>query len=299
MQQREMGRVEPKDVLGNAWFDESQGEASKSNLTGYGPESKWAREFRRLSKKDSSFASYLKKHSIDPERLNEMPDSERAAKVRKIAPIVAFRNYYLEEPSGQSLQPRARSRKTAGLYSGADALFSLTEGNPRWFIGLMTRVLDRGSRSPLHVEPNHQAEEVTAAAERFAATLRTIEVSAGQEKPVLAYVKAIAKYFNRSALRDEFQLDLPGSFKIDSKIPDAIVDALAIALNAGALVYLNAEDGQLLLSSLRDKQFRLSYLLAPLYRFPLRTGKPVSLSSILKLSEGGTGPGQSSLFGGL
>ena len=58
-------------------------------------------------------------------------------------------------------------------------------------------------------------------------------------------------------------------------------ESLTRALNAGAIVYVPDEDGQLLLASLRGKRFRLSYLLAPTYHVPLRLGRAVSLSKIL------------------
>jgi len=60
------------------------------------------------------------------------------------------------------------------------------------------------------------------------------------------------------------------------------LDALRQALNAGAVVYVPDDDGQLILTSLRGKRFRLSYLLAPLYGFPIRLGKEVALSRILR-----------------
>lgn len=50
-------------------------------------------------------------------------------------------------------------------------------------------------------------------------------------------------------------------------------------------MYVPDDDGQLILMSLKGKRFRLSYLLAPLYGFPIRLGKDVALSVILRKSE--------------
>jgi hypothetical protein len=69
---------------------------------------------------------------------------------------------------------------------------------------------------------------------------------------------------------------------VDSKTSEPILEVLTQALNAGALVYVPDDDGQLILTSLRGKRFRLSYLLAPLYGFPVRLGKDVALSALLR-----------------
>ena len=85
-------------------------------------------------------------------------------------------------------------------------------------------------------------------------------------------------------LGESFALSLQAVFIVDSNAPKGILAALGQALNAGAIVYVPDDEGQLILSSLRGKRFRLTYLLAPLYEFPIRLGGSVSLSTIMKLS---------------
>jgi hypothetical protein len=72
---------------------------------------------------------------------------------------------------------------------------------------------------------------------------------------------------------------------VDARTPDSVLGALTQALNAGAVVYVPDDDGQLILTSLRGKRFRLSYLLAPIYGFPIRLGKDVALSRIVRWRE--------------
>src|SRR5205085_8870489 len=74
----------------------------------------------------------------------------------------------------------------------------------------------------------------------------------------------------------------PLSFIVDTDTNDDLVDALGRALNAGAIVFVNEKGEDLLLSSLKGKRFRLSYILAPHYTLPLMLGKARSLDSILK-----------------
>jgi hypothetical protein len=74
------------------------------------------------------------------------------------------------------------------------------------------------------------------------------------------------------------------TFTVDPNTTDDMLYMLEQALNAGAVVYIPEEESELILSSLKSKRFRISYLLAPLYGLPLRLGEQVSLSTILRAS---------------
>jgi hypothetical protein len=50
------------------------------------------------------------------------------------------------------------------------------------------------------------------------------------------------------------------------------------------LIYVPDRASEMLLSSLRGKRFRLSYLFAPHYRIPIQLGRAVSISHILQNS---------------
>ena len=99
---------------------------------------------------------------------------------------------------------------------------------------------------------------------------------------MLQLVRKIALYMYQQAVVQPFRPEPPGSFIVDSNTPDYLLSTLGQALNAGAIVYVPDDDGQLILTSLRGKRFRPSYLLAPLYRFPIRLGASVSLNSIMR-----------------
>lgn len=78
-------------------------------------------------------------------------------------------------------------------------------------------------------------------------------------------------------------------------VSDDLLDSIGKAVNAGAFVYVRDDEGQLILNSVRGKRFRISYLVAPIYRFPIRLGKEVALSTVLKWNLTNSRPEQESL----
>jgi hypothetical protein len=98
-------------------------------------------------------------------------------------------------------------------------------------------------------------------------------------------LRRIARYFHHDAAKGAFRAAPVGSFTVDSQTPDAILATLTQALNAGAIIYVPDDQGSVILTSLRGKKFRLSYLLAPLYGFPIRLGRDIALSRILELGR--------------
>ena len=278
----------PRDVLGPSFF-ESPSSDRESDKGAYSPGSRWSKRFQALAQRDPSFRQYINHRGIDLKNLHLMDEDTRAAEVRKIAPIVALREFYLRgDDAKEESSLGERSRKTASLYTGADSVFALTEGNPRVFIGLIGALLAtaRTKKSPM-IPPHLQAEQLRAAAEKFVATLRTIPVqveAGGGEMGVVTLLRLIARYFHNDAVTREFQAAPVGSFTIDSKISEGILRVLGQALNAGAIIYVPDDEGKIILTSLRGKRFRLSYLLAPIYGFPIRMGRDIALSRILGLT---------------
>jgi hypothetical protein len=280
-----------RDVLGKSEFETDREEWTIQG-TAYRRGSRWHRRFRSLERKDSGFRAYLDSRGINLGNLETLSGTERATELRKIAPVVAARDFFLQDPEDAKM--RMRSRKSRSLYAGAESLFAISEGNPRWFIGLIKGLLDDNSITwtteiTPKISAGRQATEVKKVAQRFAATLRTIPVPASTDgtRPldVLGLVRKVGRYFHAQAIKGDFRPEPAGSFVVDSKTPDSVLAVLAQALNAGAIVYVPDDDGQLILASLRGKRFRASYLLAPLYDFPIRLGKHVALSSILNADD--------------
>jgi hypothetical protein len=87
-----------------------------------------------------------------------------------------------------------------------------------------------------------------------------------------------------------FPLDPFGSFIVDSDAANVkqIIDQ---ALDIGAIVYVGASDDEVP-SETMGARFRLSFMLAPVYKLPLRNYPPVNLSDLLESAS----PDQYKLF---
>lgn len=287
----------PRQVLGGSYFEAPNDEDGDEG-SAYAPGSRWAKRFKALAAKDQTFREHLAQRKVDLGRLHLMNHEVRAAEIRKIAPIVALRDFYRREDAFDEEPPNSgRSRKSVRLYVGADSIFALSEGNPRIFIGLVGELLDIAVRKKvLPVSPRIQADQLLETAEKFSAMLRTIPVEPSRSKPsigVLPLLRTIGRYFHEDAIKGDFKAEPCGSFSVDARTTDDLLNVLGQALNAGAIIYVPDDEGQIIVTSLRGKRFRLSYLLAPLYGFPIRLGRKSALSSILsrsQVAEGDVGP---------
>lgn len=293
LSQRDISPLPPEEILGTSYSDTHRQEKALRG-SAYNPESRIAAAFTELAKKDATFSEYLKKHSINVAQLHETSPEKMDRVVRKIAPIVMFRNYFLGRKSitGKALR---RSRKVAEIYAGADSLFAITEGNPRWFIGIIGSLLDTciQPNKTLRVPEADQARKVEQTASRFMARIRAIPItrppgtSRGDVVSVDTLLTRIGNYFEEAAITDTFSPEPSLVFRVSPEMPRALRDNLDKALNAGAIIYLpdGANAAKDLLLTVSNKRFRLSYLLAPLYHLPLRTGPEVSLSRILSQGQ--------------
>lgn len=271
------------DLLGPSLFDEAK---MRSRELSYGAESEQVSRFERLAQKDRSFAQYLAENRIDLTTLSAASPTSHAADVRKVGALVAVRDAFRTSDVGLTGDPhrRLRSRKNPGLYSGADAIFAMVEGNPRWLIAIGSRLLDAfgSARIPAFA----QNLEVARAARRFGALLRTIpgpklQGASGYRGGVQALMDKIGRFIFNSVVLDDFTPDPVGSFRVDDEITTDVLDSLGKALNAGAIVYVPEKSDDVLLRDLHGKRFRLSYLLSVTYKIPIRLGRDVTLTHIL------------------
>jgi hypothetical protein len=228
--------------LGASHFEASF-EQSNEPGSPYAPNSRISQRFISLSVHDKSFREFLNEKSIDPHRLHLLGQTEMDSIVRKIAPLVILREYYrAPDQEADTIRKMTRSRKTAGLYTGAESLFAVSEGNPRWFIAIVGRLLDRWQATSTKIQQGAQASEMLSGSQRFSAMLRTIPASTDgctwRKRGLLSLIDAIAKFFHAQAVLKEFTAEPPASFIVDSHIADDILAMLGQALNAGAIVYV-------------------------------------------------------------
>lgn len=267
----------PEDVFGTSLLTTSTDEWSESEFaTVYRRGTRRAKSMENLAEKDSSFREFLDSNEIDLETLHTLKGDNRAKTVRKAMAIVALRDELLDADG------HLRSRKVLKLYSGADSLFAIVEGNPRWFKGIFGEFLQsQPPGKPLKVASDKQTRQIRRAVSRFFALLRTIPLGADSLKSLPELLDKIGKYFLQAQVQDKFTVDPPGRFKVDPGARPGLVKSLGQALNAGAIVSMGKIGDEGARHTILGEEFRLSYLLASHYRLLLRTGRPISLHRIL------------------
>lgn len=238
--------------------------------------------FQSLTVKDSSFQKFIIEKKIDPQNLETNKLSPTGNLVRKIAPLVAFREAYWRQ-GGATIRGRKR---LAFAYSGQAALFAICEGNPRWLIGLTNMMMSKVDENDSMIHEAVQLSEIYAAANQFWAMLTSVasrQRPGTSSQPVSQLLQTIGTYFFTRLVRDSFIEEPPLSFEVDDAVDDDVLQNLMIAFNFGAIVDVT-RDGSYDYdrSGLRGKRFRLAYMLAPVLRLPLRYTKSVSLSTMLK-----------------
>ncbi len=242
---------------------------------------------RGLYEIDRSFRRYVNDSVGGADALLSSTGQERAQHLRKIMPLVIVRlAFRTPDDSSSAGSRRYRSRKNPHIYSGTTALAAILEGNPRWIIGLMNALLDTG---PGRIVPRIQTGEVVRTRNRFRALLSTIPVpvgSADTRRGLLSLIDQIGQSFRQNIVADDFTPDPVGTFIVDGSASDALLDALGSAVNTGAIIYVPDSDSSGLLTSMRGKRFRLSYLLATGYQMPLRLQRAASLRSIISKEPG-------------
>ncbi len=280
-------RHPPQGIFGTSDFDIGRQEQRELG-SAYKPGSSNYRRFVDLAARDPSFASYLAKAGIDLKRMHEIADERRAASIRKLTSVVTVREAFIRDAAAEYSGPspmKLRSRKRPQLYTGASALYAITEGNPRWIIGTLGPLLKVFASEERQVSRTLQTKAINVAVGRFRALLSTVEVQLasgpGASRSLLHLIDLIGRYFHNRVVRAAFAPEPPTTFVVDEAVPPNIVSALEVALNVGAIVLIPDTADQKIVESLVGKRFRLSYLLAPHFKLPLTSGKSRNLSSIL------------------
>jgi hypothetical protein len=250
------------------------------------------RKFANLSSKDPSFRDYLQRRSLNLESMDRLPERFKAADIRKVISIVTVRDEFISEAHDESTPdsgPRKlRSRKVVSdIYTGAHAIFAICEGNPRWLIGLIRPLLETFKNRQVErngiVRRSEQSRRIQLMITQYLSLLSTIPTSPTDRDGkggVLDTIDAIGEYFFGQVVRAPFNPEPVLSLRLDPNIDDRLRTIIGAAMNQGAFVLLPATRDAPLVGKIENQRVRLTHLLAPLYRLPLVTGRPVSISTI-------------------
>lgn len=253
---------------------------------------KWGGVFEQLGEKDETFRAYLTKKGISHKEIRNL-DRKPDDWLRKVAPLVAYRNEFRNE------QGNTRTRKSLDtLYSGWQAVAAISEGNPRWLILTLNKLVNDPKETL--IDKSTQAQHVTEASKTYWAMLKTaalkdnLGISTSQSPSHL--IETIGNSFKEKAVNEAFSEDPYLSFEVDGTEAPDIINALKIALNYGALISMTQGGDIEDYDDLTGKRFRISYLLAPKLGLPLRSSKARKLSTIFNKGKLAKSIAQGTLF---
>jgi len=244
--------------------------------------------FKELASWDKSFRLLLSDRKIDPD--NPVPKSlaEKDQFFRKVKPVALLRLEFMANKG-------ARSRKRPAIYAGKEAVYAMSEGNPRWLRGLLNDFADLGARGgsrltePLFVRYADQARLLNTACQRFLALIKAspfklpnqhASMSGEQDGTLFEFVNVAGAYFNAQIYGREFPLDPVGSFSVPGNADQITVAVIEQLLELGGLVYIGSSPQDVPIA-IRGSRFRLSFILAPIHKLPLRTYREAPLDDVL------------------
>lgn len=278
-------KITPRDVLGVSPFAQED----RGDQKAYARNGPIWTAMVRLAQADISFREYLVDHDISPTDPIADDVSLRDETLRKIKPIVLLRDAYLRETENSSAK---RSRKNPPLYYGEDAVYAMSEGNPRLLAGLLNDLLDAEVK-PTHagrtwIKPEVQSKLLSTASQRTLAGIKAYPIRGAVTARALSrLVERMGTYLHAELVNRSFTADPVGGFIVDADVSPEIVDELSIGLLIGAFVHVKGNNGFDIPDSVVGSRIRLSYMLAPYYRLPLRNFKETRLSTALRIALAG------------
>lgn len=278
----------PGRILGRSTIDVESRTASSGM---YRARSQHARLLTDEYLEDSGFRSYCQRHEVDPRSVSQVDPLQRSATLRKAYPLLVFRRAIRRTFDSKG---RRTKRKPVEYCTGYYSLFLQLEGNPRWIKAVLGALLAEDGRRPIPAPAQFDALQRALARFRSLMEILPVELADGprggfgSSRPAspAVVVEAIGLHQSSSAL-GEFTVDPVGSFVVDRNVPVAVVRALEVALNAGAIIPLDDSPVEAVITDLVGRRFRLAYIFATVRggEFPIRVGRPVQLSSILRAYE--------------
>jgi hypothetical protein len=284
---RRLGRaIDPEALFGRSGITDTESADEFLKYTRNSPE--W-RLFLDVASWDASFAALLERFGINPQDPYTEDVNLKDSILRKAKPVASLRQTFLK-PIGSG-RLALRSRKVSTIYFGKEVIYRVSDGNPRRLIGIINDIVSyvqiNSEGAVSRLSPNLQADVLMRASAHFSAYIHALPGSVtsvdGSVVALATILQAIATYFRQRLLGEEFLLDPPGSFTVDSNTHDDVIEILRLGVYHGAIVYVNPPPDTID-SSLRGKRFRLSYMMAPLHKLPLTLNTEVSLRSILATS---------------
>ena len=240
---------------------------------------------KELAKSDRDFKNQIIAKKMDPE--NPVPNTQNDSDtfIRKTKEIVINRLIFSKFKDQKFYANR--SRKEYPIYYGKETIFKLCEGNPRFIINIINDIFIKTEKykdiDNFIFSPEEQVDVVRSVSNRFYAMLKTYPTSIiiNQKAYDLdKLIQQVGEYFDAEINQGKFKMHPATSFFFDSKnTPVEIQKLVNIGVSLGAFIKIDktAED----LSIDKTVRYRLSYLLHPHFKLPLRLFSSVKLNNIV------------------
>lgn len=282
---RQLGGASAEEVLGRGGFEPREGDS-------YGPRSQNARDVRALAKTDSGFRKWMASRQAGPTSAKSMKEQRNYDSFRKVMPLVRLKLEYNKPGPHEESTGRSRHR-VPEIYSGAENVYAMTEGNPRWVKALAFALLaERDSGST--IKPDQQARAIARVSWELYNNLKAVPIERRTTEPPVpgtdtvnaplteyadltpfTLVTTLGNYLEERVQGPNFTADPPGTFVLDDEDP-WLADVLNSLIFLGAMT-VESGDSQ----NGRDG-VRLAHMWAPIFRILPRKGKPRSLRQSLK-----------------
>ena len=261
--------IDPEDVFGTNPLLHS-GKHTKTYEEGG---ETW-KEIKLLATTDSNLKKLLLSSGINPNNPVEPKGNNKAGDtiLRKIKPIVYFRNYYSQYNSKKDVRTK-RSRKAQTLFYGKELIYTICDGNPRWLIGIVNGMLKQIGEESVKISPSNQAQVLERISQQFHNIIKSMPgnevVINGKPVTLSDILDKIGTRINQDIVLGPFKKDPASTFVIDKELDDDVIEILKQAAYQGAIILMNPEKESFDFK-MEGKTFRLSYMLCPFYKIPLR-----------------------------
>jgi energy-coupling factor transporter ATP-binding protein EcfA2 len=241
--------------------------------------------FKELATYDGDLRKEMTSRGIDPNNPVPLTKLNADTFLRKTKEIAINRLLFSKYKNDKYYAPKGK--KEYPIYHGRETVFKVCEGNPRFIMNIINDIFIKTGRyadlTNLYFKPEEQANVVKSVSSRFSAMLNTYPTSvpfSGRYVDLDWLIEKIGQYFDNQINKGAFKINPANSFFFDPlNTPKTIVDLVNIGVSLGAFVKLDKSIDDL--SKSNESRFRLSYLLHPQFKLPLRLYSSVKLNNIL------------------
>lgn len=246
----------------------------------------YKRQFHSLYIKDASFRKYIESNDINIDEIDKYAENRMAPLIRKVAPLVEFRDRHLRDRPKSHSSIARRARKGYGYYHGFQQMVRISESNPR---ALNFYVNDLIAAFREHRD-SQTAQNIVIPknVDRFRAMVATQVIPPQllkyQDQNALAIVDALGRNLARIVLGWRFLTEPPLSYQLGN-LDTATLGIIGIAVNTGALIVDSGPNDQALITDLRGVRVRVSHQLSPYYPLPTVTGQYITIHKLPSTKE--------------